>query len=95
MALSTNITVEAHDTRHISLHIEPERVSLWRNVGTTLSLLLMLLLTVAAFNTILLIRHLHNERRRARNIRRYYDGYFNHERCPRAVTALASERRTQ
>ena len=70
----TNITVDANGTRHIALHSEPERVSLWRNVGATL-----LLLTVAAFNTILLIRRLHNGRRRARDIQRYYDGCFNHE----------------
>lgn len=46
------------------------------NVGATL---LLLLLTVAAFNAVLLVRRLHNGRRRARDIQRYYDGCFNHE----------------
>ncbi|BAE75588.1 putative dehydrogenase [Sodalis glossinidius str. 'morsitans'] len=73
----TNITVDANGTRHIALHNEPERVSLWRNVGATL--LLILLLTLAAFNAILLVRRLHNGRRRARDIQRYYDCCFSHE----------------
>lgn len=52
-------------------------MSLWRNVGATL--LLILLLTLAAFNAVLLVRRLHNGRRRARDIQRYYDNCFSHE----------------
>lgn len=73
----TNITVDANGTRHIALHNEPERVSLWRNVGATL--LLILLLTLAALNAVLLVRRLHNGRRRARDIQRYYDNCFSHD----------------
>ncbi|WP_413731733.1 IgaA/UmoB family intracellular growth attenuator [Sodalis sp. RH20] len=71
----TNITVDANGTRHISLHSEPDVITVWRYLGT--SVLLFLLIIIALVNAVLLIRRLGKSRHRAQDIQRYYESCFN------------------
>lgn len=74
----TNISVDANGTRHISLHSEPDAITVWRYLGTTL--LLLVLIISAMVNAVLLAMRLAKSRHRDRDIQRYYEGCFKPDR---------------
>lgn len=76
----TGLSVDANGTRHISLHSEPDMVSIWRYMGT--SLLLVLLIGCALYNLVLLMRRVGSSRRRTQDIQRYYEHCFHPELSP-------------
>ncbi|CNH65959.1 intracellular growth attenuator family protein [Yersinia pekkanenii] len=76
----TSITVDANGTRHITLHSEPDIVTLGRYLGT--SLLLLALIVCLVVNTTLLIQRILKNRSRMDNIQHYYESCFNHPRTP-------------
>ncbi|NDL64472.1 IgaA/UmoB family intracellular growth attenuator [Acerihabitans arboris] len=71
----TSLSVDANGTRHISLHSEPDAITVWRYLGT--SVLLFLVIIIAAANAVLLVRRLGKNRHRAQDIQRYYESCFN------------------
>ncbi|HEY0210333.1 IgaA/UmoB family intracellular growth attenuator [Acerihabitans sp.] len=71
----TNISVDANGTRHISLHSEPDVITVWRYLGT--SVLLFMLIVIALVNAIMLSRRLAKSRHRTQDIQRYYESCFN------------------
>ena len=76
----TNITIDANGTRHISLHSEPDMITLWRYMGTSL---LLLLVTVSFIvNAVLLVKRLRRHQRRISDIQHYYDHCFNPSLSP-------------
>ena len=72
----TSLSVDANGTRHIALHNEPDAMAMWRYLGTTL--LLVVLLACALVNALLALRRIHRNRQRMANIQQYYDKCFNH-----------------
>ncbi|MEA9390902.1 IgaA/UmoB family intracellular growth attenuator [Acerihabitans sp. TG2] len=70
----TNISIDANGTRHISLHSEPDAITIWRYLGTTL--LLLVLFASALANAALLLVRLAKSRHRGRDIQRYYENCF-------------------
>lgn len=72
----TSLSVDANGTRHIALHNEPDAMAMWRYLGTTL--LLAVLLACALVNALLALRRIHRNRQRMANIQQYYDKCFNH-----------------
>lgn len=72
----TNISTDANGTRHIALHSEPNSVTLWRYLGT--SLLLVILVTTITINLLLALRRMNRNRIRLQEIQRYYDTCLNH-----------------
>ncbi|CAM3807040.1 MULTISPECIES: intracellular growth attenuator family protein [Rahnella] len=81
----TSISVDANGTRHISLHSEPDISTLWRYLGT--SLLLFLLVGVLLVNTVLFIRRFLQDKRRIDDIQQYYNSCFH----PTLVTMPAHQ----
>lgn len=71
----TNISIDANGTRHISLHSEPDAITLWRYLGT--SLLLLMVIISALVNLGLFILRLLKSRHRSQDIQRYYESCFN------------------
>ena len=71
----TNITIDANGTRHIALHSEPDVITVWRYLGT--SLLLVLVIISALTNGGLGIMRLLKSRHRSQDIQRYYESCFN------------------
>lgn len=71
----TNITTDANGTRHIALHSEPDTLTLWRYLGTSLLLVVLSLLFVV--NGLLAIKRIHRNRQRILAIQNYYDTCFN------------------
>ncbi|MBM7345907.1 intracellular growth attenuator family protein [Pantoea coffeiphila] len=72
----TNISTDANGTRHIALHSEPNSVTLWRYLGT--SLLLLILAATVTINLLLALRRMNRNRVRLQEIQRYYDTCLNH-----------------
>ena len=72
----TSLSTDANGTRHIALHNEPDAMAMWRYLGTTL--LLAVLLACALVNALLALRRIHRNRQRMANIQQYYDKCFNH-----------------
>ncbi|PRD14112.1 intracellular growth attenuator family protein [Pantoea coffeiphila] len=72
----TNISTDANGTRHIALHSEPNSVTLWRYLGT--SLLLLILAAMVTINLLLALRRMNRNRVRLQEIQRYYDTCLNH-----------------
>ncbi|MCW1874353.1 intracellular growth attenuator family protein [Erwinia sp. INIA-01] len=72
----TNISTDANGTRHIALHSEPNSVTLWRYLGT--SLLLLILAAMVTINLLLALRRMNRNRIRLQEIQRYYDTCLNH-----------------
>jgi len=72
----TTISTDANGTQHIALHSEPNSTALWRYLGSSL-LLLILLLTLVG-NVFLALRRIYRNRLRLLEIQRYYDTCFNH-----------------
>ncbi|TKI05014.1 IgaA/UmoB family intracellular growth attenuator [Martelella alba] len=71
----TNISIDANGTRHIALHSEPDVITVWRYMGT--SLLLVLVIISALINGGLIIKRVLKSRHRGQDIQRYYESCFN------------------
>ncbi|AHG19970.1 Intracellular growth attenuator protein igaA [Chania multitudinisentens RB-25] len=71
----TNISVDANGTRHIALHSEPDMITLWRYLGT--SLLLLALVASLGYNAWRLLQRWRKNQHRLADIQRYYDSCFN------------------
>ncbi|MTD29142.1 intracellular growth attenuator family protein [Erwinia sorbitola] len=72
----TSITTDANGTRHIALHSEPDTITLWHYLGS--SLLLLALSLCLVINTLLALRRIHRHRIRMMEIHQYYEKCFNH-----------------
>jgi hypothetical protein len=82
----TNISIDANGTHHISLHSEPDAITIWRYLGTTL--LLLVLIVSALMNAVLLTIRLAKSRHRGRDIQRYYENCFNPNLADATVKTL-------
>lgn len=71
----TNLSIDANGTQHVSLHSEPDVITIWRYLGT--SVLLFLLIIIAVVNGVLLLQRWIKNRHRAQDIQRYYESCFN------------------
>lgn len=71
----TNISIDANGTRHISLHSEPDISTLWRYLGTTI--LLVIVVATLIVNVALLIKRRLNDKLRMEKILAYYSNCFN------------------
>ncbi len=71
----TSISVDANGTQHISLHSEPSISTLWRYLGT--SLLLLLLIGCLLINSVLLVKRRLKDKHRMNNIQNYYNDCFS------------------
>ena len=71
----TNISIDANGTRHISLHSEPDISTLWRYLGTTI--LLLLVVGTLLTNAVMLIKRRLNAQQRMEKIQAYYSSCFN------------------
>ncbi|MEN4980289.1 intracellular growth attenuator family protein [Erwinia billingiae] len=71
----TNITTDANGTRHIALHSAPDKLTLWRYLGTSLLLLVVTLSFV--INGLLALKRIHGNRQRLIAIQTYYDKCFS------------------
>ncbi|MFC0227780.1 IgaA/UmoB family intracellular growth attenuator [Serratia aquatilis] len=71
----TNTFVDANGTRHIALHSEPDMVTLWRYLGT--SLLLLTLTIIFGYNAWRLVQRWRKNQHRMADIHRYYQSCFN------------------
>ncbi|MGL6018940.1 MAG: intracellular growth attenuator family protein [Gibbsiella quercinecans] len=76
----TNISVDANGTRHIALHSEPDMITLWRYLGT--SLLLLSVAVIAGYNAWRLLQRRRMNHHRIADIQRYYDNCFNQPLMP-------------
>ncbi|CAI1875867.1 intracellular growth attenuator family protein [Serratia fonticola] len=83
----TNIFVDANGTRHIALHSEPDIVTLWRYLGT--SLLLLVLVVVLGYNSWRLVQRRRKNQHRLADIQRYYDSCFNPQLTPISIRPMA------
>jgi len=72
----TSITTDANGTQHVALHNEPDALSLWRYLGT--SLLLLIVSITLLVNSLLALKRMHRNRTRMVEIQRYYEHCFNH-----------------
>ncbi len=82
----TNIFVDANGTRHIALHSEPDMVTLWRYLGT--SLLLLALVVIFGYNTWRLIQRWRRNQHRLADIQRYYESCFNPQLTPVSIRPM-------
>ncbi|WON76747.1 IgaA/UmoB family intracellular growth attenuator [Serratia sp. UGAL515B_01] len=80
----TNTFVDANGTRHIALHSEPDMVTLWRYLGT--SLLLLALVIIFGYNTWRLIQRWRKNQHRLADIHRYYQSCFNPQLTPVSIS---------
>ncbi|PVZ84629.1 Intracellular growth attenuator protein igaA [Serratia sp. S1B] len=71
----TNIFIDANGTRHIELHSEPDKVTQWRYLGT--SLLLLALVIIFGYNSWRWLQRWCKNRHRLTDIQRYYENCFN------------------
>lgn len=71
----TRISIDANGTRHISIHSEPDVITLWRYLGSCL--LLMLFSIILIVNLALLGIKIRKSRQRIIGIQRYYTECFN------------------
>ncbi len=76
----TNISVDANGTRHIALHSEPDIITLWRYLGT--SLLLLALVASLGYNTWRLVQRWRKSQHRLADIQRYYESCFTPQLTP-------------
>lgn len=71
----TNISIDANGTRHISLHSEPDISTLWRYLGTTI--LLIVVIAMLLINVALLVKRRLDDKLRMEKILSYYNSCFN------------------
>ncbi|OON39329.1 Intracellular growth attenuator protein igaA [Izhakiella australiensis] len=76
----TNISVDANGTQHIAIHNEPDTITLWRYLG--ISLLLCILLLSLIINSLLALHRVHRNRVRMQKIQQYYESCMNHTLSP-------------
>ncbi|MHA7848966.1 intracellular growth attenuator family protein [Serratia sp. D1N4] len=79
----TSISVDANGTRHIALHSEPDMITLWRYLGT--SLLLLALVASLGYNTWRLVQRWRKNQHRLADIQRYYESCFNPQLNPVSI----------
>ncbi|CAI2500261.1 intracellular growth attenuator family protein [Serratia liquefaciens] len=82
----TNISVDANGTRHIALHSEPDIITLWRYLGT--SLLLLTVAVVLGYNTWRLVQRRRINQHRTADIQRYYESCFNPQLSPMSLRPM-------
>ncbi|HEI8868528.1 TPA: intracellular growth attenuator family protein [Serratia odorifera] len=83
----TNISVDANGTRHIALHSEPDMITLWRYLGT--SLLLIGVVVSLGYNAWRVVQRQRMNRRRLVDIQRYYESCFNPQLTPMSLHPIA------
>ncbi|GAB7270846.1 hypothetical protein DZS_22400 [Dickeya ananatis] len=77
----TQISIDANGTRHISLHSEPDAVTMWRSLGACL--LLLTFSVILVLNLVLLLVKRRRSQQRIANIQQYYARHL----VPEAPTA--------
>ncbi|PWC14757.1 intracellular growth attenuator family protein [Brenneria corticis] len=80
----THLSKDANGTQHISLHSEPDVITLWRYLGSCL--LLLLLSATLITNTALLVSKIRKSKQRITHIQRYYATRFGGGGSPAFLT---------
>lgn len=83
----TSLSVDANGTRHVALHSEPDMITLWRYLGT--SLLLLAVVASLAYNAWRLVQRRRINQHRVADIQRYYDSCFNPQLNPMSMRPMA------
>lgn len=83
----TNISVDANGTRHIALHSEPDMITLWRYLGT--SLLLLAVTAILGYNAWRFAQRYRLNQHRIADIQRYYESCFNPQLTPMSLRPMA------
>ncbi|ANG94536.1 intracellular growth attenuator family protein [Enterobacteriaceae bacterium 155047] len=76
----TNIRTDANGTRHIDLHRIPDNSGLWRYIGTSLLMLMMVICMV--WNGVAALRRYQRSRTRLADIQQYYENCLNPKLIP-------------
>lgn len=76
----TEVSTDINGTQHISLHSEPDNMTLWRYL-LTCTLILVISITLI-INAILLVVRIRRATARTANIQRYYDQCIQHQSLP-------------
>lgn len=83
----TSLSVDANGTRHVALHSEPDMITLWRYLGT--SLLLLAVVISLGYNAWRLVQRRRINQHRVADIQRYYDSCFNPQLNPMSMRPIA------
>ncbi|ENU0875224.1 intracellular growth attenuator family protein [Serratia marcescens] len=83
----TSLSVDANGTRHVALHSEPDMITLWRYLGT--SLLLLAVVISLGYNAWRLVQRRRINQHRVADIQRYYDSCFNLQLNPMSMRPMA------
>lgn len=83
----TSLSVDANGTRHVALHSEPDMITLWRYLGT--SLLLLAVVVSLGYNAWRLVQRRRINQHRVADIQRYYDSCFNPQLNPISMRPMA------
>ncbi|MFW2972539.1 intracellular growth attenuator family protein [Serratia marcescens] len=83
----TSLSVDANGTRHVALHSEPDMITLWRYLGT--SLLLLAVAISLGYNAWRLVQRRRINQHRVADIQRYYDSCFNPQLNPMSMRPMA------
>jgi hypothetical protein len=83
----TNISIDANGTRHIALHSEPDMITLWRYLGT--SLLLLAVTVILGYNAWRFAQRYRLNQHRIADIQRYYESCFNPQLTPMSLRPMA------
>jgi hypothetical protein len=83
----TSLSVDANGTRHVALHSEPDMITLWRYLGT--SLLLLAVVVSLGYNAWRLVQRRRINQHRVADIQRYYDSCFNPQLNPMSMRPMA------
>ncbi|HEJ7130431.1 TPA: intracellular growth attenuator family protein [Serratia marcescens] len=83
----TSLSVDANGTRHVALHSEPDMITLWRYLGT--SLLLLAVVISLGYNAWRLVQRRRINQHRVADIQRYYDSCFNPQLNPMSMRPMA------
>ncbi|CAH3827889.1 intracellular growth attenuator family protein [Serratia sp. IR-2025] len=83
----TSLSVDANGTRHVALHSEPDMITLWRYLGT--SLLLLAVVINLGYNAWRLVQRRRINQHRVADIQRYYDSCFNPQLNPMSMRPMA------
>ena len=82
----TSLSVDANGTRHVALHSEPDMITLWRYLGT--SLLLLAVVVSLGYNAWRLVQRRRINQHRVADIQRYYDSCFNPQLNPMSMRPM-------
>ncbi|OKP32276.1 Intracellular growth attenuator protein igaA [Serratia marcescens] len=83
----TSLSVDANGTRHVALHSEPDMITLWRYLGT--SLLLLAVVISLGYNAWRLVQRRRINQHCVADIQRYYDSCFNPQLNPMSMRPMA------